>query len=110
MCSELTSSNIVVHVLRLASRLDKDGYLILPDPEAGRGVKVMNMQRLYDPDTAEVLAPAYINADEGVAEAELTDMRSRTVSLDAIAQINWAAELHLLCLSIKPVYRQLWNR
>ena len=88
----------------------RDGYLILPDPKAGHGVEVMNMHRLYDPYTAEVLALAYISAGEGAAIAELTDLPSTMVSPDAVAQMYWAAELHLLCLSIKRTYGQLWNR
>lgn len=99
-------------IFRLAGKLDKDGYLILSGPRSqeARGVKLMNMQRLYDPDTAAMLVPAYITSSNDATGVSLTDMRSRSVDLASIADQDWRSELHLLCLSIEPQYRRLWHR
>ena len=56
-----------------------------------------------------MLVPAYLDP-AGVRNAELVDMRPRVVTLDIVADLDWTAELHLLCLSAEMDYNQLWCR
>ena len=99
--------------------MDKDGYLAQVRAAQGhgrpqqqsraRGVRLLNMQQLYNPDTAAMLVPAYLDP-AGVRNAEVVDMRPRAVTLDGVAELDWTTKLHLLCLSAQMDYNQLWCR
>ena len=86
---------------------------MLEGPNGSKGVRLLNMQRLYDPHTAEALVPAYLNPEESDDGSVLRDMHRSNIVLERLRAYNkqmWRVELHLLCLSIRPDYHQLWLR
>ena len=92
--------------------MDKDGRLQLADSEAGdrvgKGVKLKNMNHLYDQDTAAMLLPGYmVTFEQDGIQVELRDVQKRLTALRLVGDRDWLMELHLLCLYHEQ-YKALW--
>lgn len=63
-------------------------------------------------DAAALLLPAYLgNQRADAVEVNILDQRRADLDLTRhAAEMDWAAELHLLALAVHERYRHLWHR